>query len=887
VSVIRGLVHRFRVLVDPDGYAREVEREIRFHLDREAMHKRDLGLEADEASAAARRQFGNVTYVREEVRRMTTMGWFDRLRQDLGYAIRGLRRSPGFTAAVALTLGLGLGVNAAMFSFLDRVFMKSPAGVSAPGAVRRVYAGLYRKDEPNSRWFVPYLWYPQIRDISRAVDSSIMLGLFDHVNDSVSVSVGDATMWMQRGIANGDFFRVVGVRPQLGRLFDPSEDEAANPASVAVISHAMWQRVFNGDPNVVGSTFRIKYRPITVIGVAAKGFSGIDLGRTDFWLPVGNLSAGSLAGVPWYETFRGQFSVVTRFANPAAEQRFVQVASLAAAGARVRMFGDSTAEVRTGPIKESGGPGKAVKEESIAIRLGGVALIVLLITLANVSNLLVVRATRREREIAIRRALGVSRGRLFGQLLTESVVLALIGGAVAMLLAFWVGAALRGLLLPDVKWATAVLDLRVVGVAAFASLVIGVLVGLAPALHAWRPELLGTLRAGGKIDGYRRSHLRNGLLVAQAALSVVLLVGSGLFVRSLRNVRAVDVGFDLYRTHILRVAADTGSITRDLTAAMPDLMERVATIPGVERVAASSAWPMLGESFAPLILPGHDSLPMLFGRRTAAFKSVTPGYFSTVGQRILAGRAFVDADGPSIIVSEPMAKAYWPGESPLGKCLIMGKPTDPCRPVIGVVPLTHRFQVIDDDFMAQYYTNVRTASTLILRMSPERGRQTEVLVTAEVKRLLPRASSVRVTSMADVIINQLRPWELGSTLFTAMGILALVVAAIGVYSVLAYATSQRTNEMGIRIALGASLGDVARLVVGEGLLTIAIGIVVGVGLAFAAGKLVASMLYGISPRDPVTMMLAAVILGLVGIAACAIPAWRAARVDPVTALRVD
>jgi predicted permease len=809
------------------------------------------------------------------------------LKQDFSYAARGLRQSPGFTAAVVLTLGLGLGVNAAMFTFLDRVFVKPPAGVVSPHEIRRLYAGLYRKDEPNARWFVPYLWYPQIREIRRAVDSTTVLGLFENHTDSASVTAGETTTWLQRGVATTDYFRVLGVRPALGRFFDADEDNIANPASVAIISHAMWQRAFHGDSAVVGKTFRIKYRPMTVVGVTARGFSGIDLSRTDFWVPIGNAGSGSVRGGAWYDSYRGDFSIVTRFTNAAAEQHFIDVASRAAPGAKVQFFGDSTAEVKSGPIQASVGPGKAAKEESIAVRLGGVAVIVLLITLANVSNLLLVRATRREREIAIRRALGVSRARLFEQLLTESLLLAVIGGGVALVLAFWVGAALRGLLLPEVKWATGVLDLRVVGFAGAAAIVTGIIVGLVPAVHAWKPDLLATLRAGGKSGAYRKSHLRNGLLVAQAALSVVLLVGSGLFVRSLRNVRSIDLGFDFERTHVLRVVADTGSLSKDMTTAMPALLERLAAIPGVESVAAASSGPMLGESFVQLTLPGHDSLPRVYGQRGAAQKVVTPGYFRAVGQRLVLGRDFVKGDAPSVIVSEPMAKAYWPGESPLGKCLILGDKTAPCFPVIGVVAPTNRFQIVEDEPVAQYYVTGPATPTLIMRVQPDRRDAIATMVTTEVRRLVPRAIVIRVRSIEEILGSYLRPWKLGATLFTAMGVLALIVAGIGVYSVIAYATSQRANEMGIRIALGARVQDIARLVVGGGLQVIGIGILVGVGLAYAGGKLVGSLLYGISPRDPLVMTMAALILGLIGVAACMIPALRASRVDPVASLRAD
>ena len=893
MSRIRGIAHRFRVLVDPDGYAREVEREIRFHLDREAMHKSGTGLDDQEAEAAARRQFGNVTYVREEVRRMTGMDWMDRIRQNLSYAVRGLRQSPGFTTAVVLTLGLGLGVNAAMFTLIDQVFVRPPAGVVNPKEVRRLYAALVRPKEATGRMVVGRMWYPDVRAIRR-VDSTAVLGLYRDEQDSVLAKVGDASFGAQRSIADASFFKVLGVRPQLGRFFDASEDDIANPAPVAVISHAMWQRVFAGKPDVVGSVFSVKYRPITVIGVTAEGFSGLDLSRVDFWMPFGNAGSGTVRNGPWYEANRGYLSVVTRFGDAATEQRFLDVASRAAAATKVTLMSDSIGELRSGPIQASLGPGRQGKEVAISIRLAGVALIVLLITLANVSNLLLVRATRREREIAIRRALGVTRRRLFEQLLTESVLLATIGGAVALLLAVWAGSVLRALLLPEVRWPMGVLDPRLAAFAGAGSLIAGVLLGLVPAIHAWRPDLLASLRTGGKSGVYRRSSLRTGLLVAQAALSVVLLVGSGLFVRSLRNVQAIDVGFDFYSVSTVRILADTGSLKASIMAAMPTLLERIAAIPGVESVAAADAGPMLGESYGPATLPGHDSLPKVFGSRYPSQRVVTPGYFRTIGQRIVAGREFIAGDPPSIVVSKEIAQAYWPGQSALGKCIILGEKTGPCRPVIGVTVKTNRMAIINDrDPIGQFYTNVPAQADAdkpvsILVRTPEAARaRVAGILPAEVKSIVPGAAVVQLRPLEQSYDSSLRPWRLGATLFTAMGVLALIVAGVGVYSVIAYAASLRTNEMGIRIALGAKVGDIARLVLGDGLRTVAIGIVVGIALALAAGKLVSSLLYGISPRDPMIMASAAGILSVIGIAACLIPAMRAARVNPVTALRVD
>lgn len=888
MSAIRGLLHRVRVLVDPDGYAREVEREIRFHLDREAMQSRSSGMDPIEAEYAARRHFGNATNVREEVRRMSGMEILDRIKQNLSYAWRGLAQSPGFTAAVVLTLALGLGVNAAMFTFLDGVFVKAPAGVANPGEVRRLYAGLVRDDQPNNRMYVPRLWIPQLEEIRRA-DSTTTLGLSQYSIQAVKVAIGASTFSAQQGLANTNYFRVLGVRPQLGRLFDTDEDRIETPIPAAVISHAMWKQMFKGDERVVGTTFKVNHQPFTVVGVTPEGFSGIELNRTDFWIPISHKGSGLVNKVPWYESYRGDFTVLVRLPTEQAERRFLDIATRGAAVAKIAFWGDSTADVVAGPIQASLGPAARESEVSIALRLAGVALIVLLITVANVSNLLLVRATRREREIAIRRALGVSRGRLFEQLLTESVLLAVIGGAIAVLLAVWVGAALRALLLPDVTWPTGVFDVRVAAFGFAAALATGLIIGLVPGIHVWRPNVLASLRSGGRSGGYRKSRLRSGLLVAQAALSVVLLVGSGLFVSSLRNVVGVDVGFDLERTTQVRIRADSGSLAPAVAANMPALIERLSAIPGVESAAGMSAIPMFGSSYSSEVaLPGHDSLPRVHGKRGAGYKHVSAGALRTLGVRVTAGRDFRADDGPSIIVDEAVAKAYWPAKSPLGQCLVLNKKAG-CLPVIGVAAETHARSIINDEAEGAFYTNyaANELDFLVLRVPPEVRERIAPVVTAEVKRLIPRTATVELRSMDELFKSELRPWRLGATLFTAMGVLALVVAAIGAYSVISYVTGQRASEMGVRIALGARVADIAKLVIWDGLRTVVLGVLMGIALALAAGKLVASLLYGISPRDPLILGGAAVLLAVIGVVACMVPAIRASRVDPVTSLRSD
>ena len=892
MSAIRGWMHRLRVLANPEAYAREVEREIRFHLELEAIQLRGTGLETIAAELSARKRFGNVTYTREEVRRMSGIEWLDRIRQNVQYAWRGLRKSPGFTAAVVVTLGLGLGVNAAMFSFLDRVFVQPPAGIVNPQEVRRLYFDM-RDRRTSERFATTVMRYPTIRELRREAGTQ-PVGVFVSGRDSITLRDGERSLTARRTLATTDYFTVLGVRPSRGRFFDAVEDRIEQPANVAIVSHAFWKRGFNGDTSIIGRTIRIKDRPVTIIGVAGEGFRGVDLDRSDLWMPISHYGSGqTVRGIPWYDSFQNNFAVIMRFADEAAEQRFLPIATRVARSVRMAGYSfDTTGFMRTGPIILAAGPGTRAKEMSISLRLGGVALIILLIAVANVSNLQLVRATRRARETAVRRALGVSRARLFEQLFTEAALLTLLAGATSIVLAFWVGSALRALLLPRVGWASGPLDLRTLLFAAGATLVTGIVVGVAPALRSWSIDVVGALKAGTKSTAFGRSRARTVLLVAQAALSVVLLVGAGLFVKSLRNVKHIDLGYDADRILSATVSSDAANAAAEFGRMMPSLMARVERMNGVEAVAAAEVVPMRGNSVTRVFLPGQDSVPAVNGGRGAYYTSVTPGYFRAVGLRLIAGRDFSTSDGASIVVNEAMANGWWPGESAVGKCVIRVTRESACLPVIGVVENTKNMSIMDANADAWYYVSPANGLTmgraaLIVRAEPGRHAGLVSQIRTEVGALMPEGTFVNARSMMTDLEPEMRPWRLGATLFTAMGFLALLVAAIGVYSVIAYSVSQRAHEMGVRIALGARLGDITRLVVGEGLRTVSAGIVAGILLALAAGKLVASLLYGISPRDPWVIAGAAAVLAIIGIAASVIPALRAASADPMTTLRVE
>jgi predicted permease len=902
VSLLHGLRHRLRVLLRGERYAEEQESELRFHLELEAMHQAGAGAPGDVAHARARRRLGNLTAVREEARHAAGFAFSDRLRQDFSYALRGLRRSPGFTAAVVLTFALGIGANAAVFSFLDGVFLQLPRGLSNAGDLRRLYARWpdRRAATAGATLVVPAFKYTEWSAIAGGVKGVADVAAYSP-SDSVLIGRGDGAVPTRVSYVTQNYFPLLGVVPVRGRLFAPDEGRVDVESPVAILSHALWVRAFGGDSAVIGRTIDVARKRVTVIGIAAQGFTGVELNKAELFLPIGLFPGRPQQGRPWYQGTGNYLKLVARV--PAAGDDRPLIAAGTVSFRRLRLANnpqDTTGALLVGPIVEARGPAKKGQEIEISTRVAGVAVIVLLIACANVGNLLLVRGTRRRREIAVRLALGVSRRRLLGQLFLESVLLALAGGLAAILIAATGGAALRRMLLPSIHWATASFDARLVAFSLAVAITTGLLAGLAPALQAMRADIGDALKAGVREGGQQRSRLRTSLLLAQAALSVVLLVGAGLFVRSLGNVRALPIGFDVEELIFASVSfPDFEPHRAERATAFPEAAARLASAPGVQGTALASSAPMGGYAVSGLFLPDRDSLPMgPDGQRAyASFNAVSESYFSVTGMRLVAGRTF-GADEragevSAVVVNELMARLYWPGESALGKCLILIKRTNPCAYVVGIAVDSRQMRILEKPTpqyfvpLAQRPNGISDATVLIVRAEPGRWRPLGDAMRAELKRLLPNLESVFVRRMAQSLEPQLRPWRLGAQLFTAFGVLALVVAAVGVYSVIACSVSTRTHEMGVRIALGARGADLLRLVVGKAFRLVAIGVLIGVGLAFALGTLVSSLLYEVSARDPFVIAGAALTLLAVGAVASLLPAMRAAAIDPVAALRAE
>jgi predicted permease len=835
---------------------------------------------------------------------------FESLKQDISYAIRGLRAKPGFAVAVIATIGLGIGANAAMFGIVDRLLFRPPALMKDPSTAHRIYLfQTYRGTERASSGGQ----FARYQDIAKYTHSfSEVAG---HTPRDLAVGVGDAAREMHIGVVSANFFRFFDAPPVLGRYFMEAEDQPPAGAPVAVLSYAMWQTQYGGSRAVLGKPLQIGPTLYTIIGVSPPGFVGLWADKPPAaFIPLTSYAAGTgfkgPAGKNWWETYSwGWMSVMVR-RKPGVS---VQVANADLTNAFIRSLEQHRVEQpRTPPIEvskpraeigsilfERGPNASAVAK--VATWVGGVSVIVLLIACANVANLLLARALRRKREIALRLALGVGRARLFSQLLTESILLAMLGGAAGIAIAHWGGAALRAGLLEQSEAASGLRDPRTVLFAAVVAIVVGLLTGLAPILQASRANLTDDLKAGTREGTYAKSRLRVGLLVVQGALSVVLLVGAGLFVRSLRNVQGIRLGYDV--DPIMLVNVNMRGVTLDSMAQIElrDRLLRVAqTIPGVDAATRQTAVPFWSTWSMSLFVDGIDTVSKL---GQFDLNMVTKDYFTTMGTRLLRGRGISEFDTWSsprvVVVSDAMGKVLWAGRDPIGQCLkvnIFGGGRDapdpntiPCWTVVGIAENIKEQSLAADSSFYYYLPITQTRPHMGGLLVRTRGdaATTKELVRRTLQREMPGASYVTITPFSEIVGSQKRSWQLGATMFVAFGSLALILAAIGLYSVIAYNVTQRIHEIGVRRALGAQAADVARLVVTDGLRLVAVGVLIGVVGAIWASRWVKPLLFDVSPKDPTVYVFVAATLVVVAIAASWIPARRASRVDPSVALRSD
>jgi predicted permease len=800
---------------------------------------------------------------------------------DLRYALRSFARSPALVTAAVVCLALGIGANATIFGVVDTLLFRAPPHVQDPDRVVRLY---FTRNLPPfgmaSSSVTGYPVYTSLRDATHAFDG---LAAFTY-SQRASLGRGGDAKGVDLVLASATFFPLLGVRPAVGRFFTPDEDRPGGPA-IVVLSFGFWRSAFGGDSAVIGRQLQLGRGSYTVIGVAPDRFTGVNLANVDVWAPI--VAATPEFMGPSYMN-RGSYylQIIGRLGN-GSEATAAREATMVFRADDVYSGRDSNAVVLLGPVQQSRGP-EMSKDAKVSIWLAAVAIIVLLIACANVANLLLARSLQRQRDVAIRVALGAGWWRLTRQVLIESLVLAIAGGVAALFVTLWAGPLIRAFLLPNTPGFTEPLDARVIAFTAAVALLTGIVTGAVPAWQLARRDLTPTLKAGAGEGRYQRSRLRSALLVAQVALTVVLIIGAGLFTRSLRNVEGQDFGFDpvhtLLATIDLRAAGYTPAQINDVHL---QILARLQALPGIEAAAATAAHPLGYATARSISVPGRDSIPRL-STGGPYFQQVTPGYFAAVGTPV-RGRAFTSADrrGSVAIVNETMARLLWPGENAIGKCFVAG---ETCAEVIGVVPDARRFSAVEDESMIFYVPFSGDAegfiSALIVRV---RGRPEDWIgsIRSAIQATFPNLPFAQITPLTDLLAPSIRPWRLGSAMFGGFALLALVLSAVGLYGVLAYIVTQRTHEMGVRVAMGAQRWDVQRLMVSHGVRVAAIGAVLGALAGLVAGKVLSSLLYGVSPRDPLVLFSAVLVPVVVAAVASYLPARRASRVDPVVALRAE
>jgi predicted permease len=892
MSLIDAARHRFRLFLGRRRLTEEMDEEIRFHLDLEAMQQ-----DGPDRARAARRRLGNLTALRQDRREAAGLAVLDRVGQDAGYALRQLIRQPGFTAAVTLTLALGIGANATMFAIVDRVMLRAPEGIGAPDRVIELRHWTERRngtrDSSSAVSYPSFVEFRAMSDVFARVTA--VRGPLD-----VAVGRGPEASNARAAIVGGDYFGTLGVRPALGRFFAYEETHERGGVPVVVLGHSYWQRHFNGARDVVGRTLLVDTTTYTVIGVTPAAFAGHTLSEIDFWLAMPASTSLLFGGIDWATTRNTRWLQI--FARLHGDVTPAQALARVGVGWTAwNIRPERPGAVAPHPYFVSLIPAESrvLPEHRVARLLVGVAALLLLITCANVANLLLARALSRRREIAIRLALGVSRARLTTLLLADAMLLALLGGAAALVVAWWGIPLVRSVLFAGTRTGHWAIDGRIVAFTMLVALAAGVLAGIVPALQAGRLSLLGGLRQGAREGAVHRSRTRFALLVAQGALSVALLAGTGFFVRSLQRIGQEHLGLDLDRVLVAdfhhRRSGFSPALEREMFFAM---RERALAIPGVESASLTVGVPFEGQYALPLRIPGHDSIPG-FERGHAPFLyAVTPDVFRTMGTRIIAGRGLTEADdradAPAVaVVSAQMARLIWPGGGAIGQCfkIELRSPTPDCTQVVGISEDTRREALLEVTPPALYWVPLSQAPrplserTLLVRTaSPGRVRHS---LGRALQALRPDMPHVSVRALEDVVAPELRPWRLGAAVFGLFGVLALVVAAVGTYSVMQFSLSQRLHELGVRIALGARRGHLVRMVTGESVRIGLFASAAGVALVLITGPLVGSLLYRTSPRDPVVLAGVTLVLMVSGVAAALVPAWRATKVDPVTTLKAE
>lgn len=862
---------RLRALFFRSKMENELQTELQFHLEREIEENLVQGMTPEEARYAATRSFGGVERVKEESRDERGVRFLEELWQDLRYSARMLLKKRGFTAVAALTLALGIGACTAIFSIVDAVLLRP---LPYPEAEKIVSLR-----EVNAKGRQTTFAEPNFLDV-RARNHTLV-AVAEYIMGLTTVLGGSEPVRAQVAYVSGDFFKTLGARPAAGRSFLPEEAKiGAHPA--AVVSHGYWQRLLGGRNDLAATPLRIGDTNYTIVGVMPQGFNFPT--NAEIWLPI-ELEPSSAS-----RTSHGK-RVIARLRDGVTLGQ--ARSDLSAIGKQLKQENGANidlVDVAAMPLKDS-----MVGEvsQSLLVILAAVGFL-LFVACANVANLLLAQATARQREFAVRAALGATRGRLARQFIAESLLLALLSGGLGALLSFWGVKALIDLNQAYLPRADEIgVDGRALAFTFALSSLVAVALGLAPLLRLGKRDLQEGLKesARGQSANAASHRLRATLVVTQVALTMTLLVGAGLLIKSFIKVLAIDPGFRAESAVAMEISLGEDPPQRR-TLFYQQTLERLAALPGVTAVGGVNGLPMAGGGADGQFL--IDNNPALKGY--GEFRVASPGYFNAIGIRLLRGRLFEPSDGPETaqvaLISESLARQYWSNEDPLGKGIQYGNMDgdNHLLRVVGVVSDVREYGLeakVQPTVYVHYLQRPRQAWSFAIVARARGDAKTLIPAMRSVAQSLNRDVPTNFRTLDQIFSSSLDKRRFSLVIFGGFAAAALLLASLGIYGVTSYAVTQRTQEIGMRIALGARVGDVLRLVIGQGMKSVLLGIAIGLGGAFALTRLIAHLLFEVSATDPLTFMVVAALLMSVGLLACYLPARRATKVDPMIALRYE
>jgi predicted permease len=819
----------------------------------------------------------------------------EELLNDIRHGVRLLLRSPGFTVVAAASLALAIGANTTIFTVINAVFL-NPLPVQDIGNVVLV-SGV---DQNNQSLNLTPLSWPNLEDYKKQND------VFSGFSGFIPVGLTLSGMGDPRNVpgmlVTANYFDTLGVKAALGRTFLPGEDDGAGNHPIAVLSHSMWMRVFNADPGIINRVVNLNNQPYTVVGVTPPNFKGtFSLGNPDVvWIPSSmyrQVLSGTL--LEFFESRRALFANAFARLKPGVSMVQAEAAMKTMAAGLAAAFpkDNEGRSIQLAPLAQAAiGLNQRAQFQTAAGVLMTVVALVLLIACANIANLLLARAGARERELGIRIALGAGRRRLIRQLLTESILLSVLGGAAGLVIAYW-GRDLLWSFRPPFLAVDSVnlsLDPKVLVFTAGVSLLTGLLCGLIPALRISTPNLNEALKLGARTGGSSSAHgrVRSVLVMAEMALAVIALVGAGLFLQSLRQAQKINLGFETEKLFVIPVNLGAQNMEQGRAGQFyTNSIERAKAIPGVVNAAVAANFPLGGGFLRSVFKEGQEQK---LGQRNLLTLTniVGPEYFDTLRIPLVHGRIFNDFDRAGaktvVVVNEAMAKKFWPGEDPIGKRFTFFGQTE-IREIVGIVKNITVLQVGEDPQPAIYLPlaqNFTPAATIQVRTSGAPANVVEPVRKA-IQGLEPNLPLANITTIEQQLDQALFAPRMGAALLGLFGFLALVLAGIGIYGVMAYIVTQRTQEIGIRMALGAARREVIGMVVREGMILAVVGLLFGCAASALLGRFVSTLLFGVSTTDASVFGAVALILALAAFFACYVPAVRATRIDPLKALRIE